>query len=177
MTPPRDPQPGNEPVQNRPRTPGETDPRTAARRKAQRARRQAEARRKNMIFRIAVGVIAVLLFIGILSITGTFRNHSLKKQLNAALTENENLSMQMEHLEQQLSGLTGTEEEQDDAAARKQEAYTLLIKAQNAMIAGDQNLVLDLMAQLADKYTVLDGDALSAYYTVMEYMEQPSMGQ
>ena len=171
-----EPQPGMEPAQRRP-APDSNDPRVQARRKAQRARRQAEARRKNLIFRIGVVVLAVVVVIGILSITGVFRNHSLKKQLRAAQTENQNLSMQMENLENEMAGLTGSQEQQDAAAASRQEAYTLLIKAQNAMIAGDQALVLDLMAQLADKYTVLDGDALSAYYAVMEYMEQPSNGQ
>ena len=181
MTPQRpennpQPQPGMEPEQRRP-TPDAADPRVQARRKAQRAKRQAEARRKNLIFRIGVCVLAVIVVIGILSITGVFRNHSLKKQLRAAETANQNLSMQMENLEKQLAGLTGSEEQQDAANAARQEAYSLLIKAQNAMIAGDQPLVLDLMAELADKYTALDGDALSAYYTVMEYMEAPSAGQ
>ena len=125
-------QPGTEPQQRRPES---SDPRVQARRKAQRARRQAEARRKNLIFRIVVGVLAVAVVIGILSITGVFRNHSLKKQLRAAETENQNLSMQMENLEKELAGLTGSEEEQDAANAARMEAYSLLIKAQNAMIS------------------------------------------
>lgn len=53
------------------------------------------------------------------------------------------------------------------------EAYTLLIKAQNAFLCYDEETLNACIEELMDDLELFDQEALTAFYNVMEYMEQP----
>ena len=53
------------------------------------------------------------------------------------------------------------------------ETYQLLIKAQNAFLRYDADTLDECIDKLMGRLDLLDQDALTAFYNVMEYMEQP----
>ena len=56
-------------------------------------------------------------------------------------------------------------------------AYELLIRAQNNYIDYNKTLLESTMKSLEGQLEHLSQEALSAYYMIMEYMEQPYLGQ
>lgn len=63
-------------------------------------------------------------------------------------------------------------------AGKQLDALTWLAKAQNAYISQDADTLRSAMAQLEDGlYEYLDSESLNAYYLLLEYMEQPYIGE
>lgn len=56
------------------------------------------------------------------------------------------------------------------------EAYKLLVRAQNAFIDYDEEVLESTMKELETKLNVLSDEGKNAYYMVIEYMEQPYLG-
>ena len=119
---------------------------------------------------------------------------SLTEERDALADENkeltaqvENYAMQVYNLEHAMVEMAGTNEYIEGEAAmfeteaqllsKKMEAYSLLVKAQNALIDFDRDTLNEAMKALEDKYTFLDDNAMNAYYTIMEQKEQPYLGE
>ena len=161
-------------------------------------------KRKSAVVWYLVGLfgIAFILVLGSLWLRGSSdpdlenRVQTMQEQLDTLAaenreltTENENLAMQISTLEHNMLEMAGNAEYIEGQASmsdseakllsRKMKAYSLLVQAQNAMLRHDQQTVLELMDQMLedDTYTYLDSEGLNAYYNVMEFMEQPSMGR
>ena len=56
-------------------------------------------------------------------------------------------------------------------------AYETLVKAQNKFIDYDETLLEEAMKALESQLGHLSADAVNAYYMILEYMEQPYLGQ
>ena len=119
--------------------------------------------------------------------TLTQERDALSDEIQALTDANDTLSMQMAAMERTMLEMAGTAEYIEGQAtmsdteaqllSKKMEAYSLLVKAQNALIDFDREVLYETMDALADKYTYLDDSAMNAYYTIMEQMEQPYLGQ
>ena len=78
-----------------------------------------------------------------------------------------------ENLEYVESNHTGSSSEADATYQRTLAAYRLLVKAQNAFLRYDEDTLEDCIDELMGYLDLMDQDALTAFYNVMEYMEQP----
>lgn len=175
------------------------DSRPVRRRKSKAA--AAAARRKKMIFQGLVGAFAIAFVIGVCALAmravqaGKYEADlqtleadyaSLSAENEKITRENEELSLKAYNLEHNLLEMAGSNEYIEGEAVvsgaeaelltNKLDAYTLLVQAQDALIAGDRDTLKSLMAELAEKYDYLDDTAMDAYYTIAEQMEQPSLG-
>lgn len=68
-------------------------------------------------------------------------------------------------------------DENSEKLAKTMKAYQLLVTAQNAFIDYDKAVLDATMSELTEYLDLLTQDALNAYYMVIEYMEQPYLGQ
>ncbi len=162
----------------------------------------AAARRKKMLLQGLAGACGIALLIGLGSLC--IRAHKAGEyeaelqQLEAEYAslsadnekmnrENEELSLKVYNLEHNLVQMAGSNEYIEGEAAlsdaesqilsNKLDAYTLLVQAQEALILADHDALKNIMAELGEKYTYLDDNAMEAYYTIMEQMEQPNLGE
>ena len=78
-----------------------------------------------------------------------------------------------ENLEYVESNHTTESGEANAKYQKTMEAYRLLIKAQNAFLRYDEDTLNECIDELMDDLDLLDQNALTAFYNVMEYMEQP----
>lgn len=68
-------------------------------------------------------------------------------------------------------------DENAEKLARTMAAYETLVRAQAAFIDYDEAVLEAAMAELGENLDLLSQDAINAYYMVIEYMEQPYLGQ
>lgn len=73
----------------------------------------------------------------------------------------------------------GDPDESDDAQDildKQIEAYEILTQIQNAYAEFDRETLAELIPEMDERLEYLSDDALNSYYTILEYMEQPSNG-
>lgn len=122
------------------------------------------------------------------------RINELEEENTSLKAENEELTAQVMEQQEMMDGLnlmidelTNSLEyvegnalysdENAELLARTMTAYQTLVRAQNAFIDYDEEVLEQAMAELEDNLDVLSNEALNAYYMVIEYMEQPYLGQ
>ena len=91
----------------------------------------------------------------------------------------DSLNLMIDEMSNSLEYVEGNQYVDADAEqiARKMSAYETLVKAQAAFIDYDEAELEAAMAELAENLDLLSQDAINAYYMVIEYMEQPYLGQ
>lgn len=89
------------------------------------------------------------------------------------------LNLMIDEMSNSLEYVEGNQYVDADAEliARKMNTYELLVKAQAAFIDYDEAELEAAMAELGENLDLLSQDAINAYYMVIEYMEQPYLGQ
>lgn len=89
------------------------------------------------------------------------------------------LNLMIDEMSNSLEYVEGNQYVDADAEliARKMNTYELLVKAQAAFIDYDEAELEAAMDELAENLDLLSQDAINAYYMVIEYMEQPYLGQ
>ena len=95
---------------------------------------------------------------------------SMDVQIEELLKLYNEMSENLEYVESNHASSSG---EANAAHQRTLEAYRLLIKAQNAFLRYDEDTLNECIDELMDDLDLLDQNALTAFYNVMEYMEQP----
>ena len=96
-----------------------------------------------------------------------------QEMLDGLKVLNDELSASIEYVE----GNALYNDENAERLAKTMAAYQLLVRAQNAYIDGNVDVLDEAMAELENSLDLLSQEALSAYYMVIEYMEQPYLGQ
>ena len=121
-------------------------------------------------------------------------NEALAQEKQELAEQNDALSDQLTEQEQMMAGLSTMVDELTESLeyvegnalysgenaellARTMSAYETLIRAQNAFIDYDEAVLEQAMKDLEDDLDVLSQEALNAYFMVIEYMEQPYLGQ
>lgn len=113
---------------------------------------------------------------------------ALEKAANEELTEDfreqqemmENLKILNDELSASIEYVEGNSlytDENSEKLAKTMRAYELLTRAQNAFIHYNEEVLNATMTELEDYMDLLSQEALNAYYMVIEYMEQPYLGQ
>lgn len=89
------------------------------------------------------------------------------------------LNLMIDEMSNSLEYVEGNQYVDADAEliARKMNTYELLVKAQAAFIDYDEAELENAMNELGENLDLLSQDAVNAYYMVIEYMEQPYLGQ
>lgn len=90
------------------------------------------------------------------------------------------LNLMIDELSNSLEYVEGNAlyaDENAEELARTMTAYQTLVRAQNAFIDYNEEVLEQAMADLEENLDVLSNEALNAYYMVIEYMEQPYLGQ
>lgn len=114
-------------------------------------------------------------------------NEALTKENEALADEVENQQLMMDGLNTMIDELTESLEyvegsalytdENAEKLARTMAAYQTLVRAQNAFIDYDEAVLEEAMKDLEDDLDLLSQEAMNAYFMVIEYMEQPTLGQ
>lgn len=89
------------------------------------------------------------------------------------------LNLMIDEMSNSLEYVEGNQyvDADSEQIARKMNAYELLVKAQAAFIDYDEAVLEETMNELGEHLDLLSQDAINAYYMVIEYMEQPYLGQ
>lgn len=113
--------------------------------------------------------------------------NNLRDEKNELLVDNEELQIQIDKLSQDLLEMAGSAEYIEGEAAmsdreaqlmqKKLEVYGLIMKAQTAVIQFDQKSLDKALAELEENIDYMDENALNTYYTIMEFVEQPSWAE
>ncbi len=113
-------------------------------------------------------------------------NNALKEE-NAELEQEvldqqemmDGLNLMIDEMSNSLEYVEGNQYVDADAEliARKMNTYELLVKAQAAFIDYDEAVLEAAITELGENLDLLSQDAINAYYMVIEYMEQPYLGQ
>lgn len=96
-----------------------------------------------------------------------------QEMLDGLKVLNDELSASIEYVE----GNSLYKDENAEKLAKTMNAYQLLVRAQNAYIDENVDVLDEAMAELEGCLDLLSQEALNAYYMVIEYMEQPYLGQ
>lgn len=113
-------------------------------------------------------------------------NESLKtenEELTAELMEKQemmdNLNIMIDELSNSLEYTENAQfyTEDNEKYQRTLTAYKTLVRAQNAFIDYDEEVLETAMKELESMLDVLSDEGKNAYYMVIEYMEQPYLGQ
>lgn len=110
----------------------------------------------------------------------TQENKELAEQILEQQLMMDGLNTMIDELTESLEYVEGNALYQDENAeklARTMTAYQTLVRAQNAFIDYDEAVLEEAMKDLEDDLDLLTQEALNAYFMVIEYMEQPSLGQ
>lgn len=86
---------------------------------------------------------------------------------------NDELSASIEYVE----GSALYSDENSELRAKTMKAYELLTRAQNAFIDYNEEVLNASLLELEEYLDLLSQEALNAYFMVIEYMEQPYLGQ
>lgn len=107
------------------------------------------------------------------------QNRDLEKQVLEQQEMMDGLNLMIDEMSNSLEYVEGAQYVDADAEliARKMNAYETLVKAQAAFIDYDEAVLENAMAELGENLDLLSKDAVNAYYMVIEYMEQPYLGQ
>ena len=107
-------------------------------------------------------------------------NEELKQEVLDQQELMDGLNLMIDEMSNSLEYVEGNSlfsDENTEKLARTMDAYETLVKAQAAFIDYDEAVLQECMDSLAENLDLLSQDAINAYYMVIEYMEQPYLGQ
>ena len=107
------------------------------------------------------------------------QNRELQKQVLEQQEMMDGLNLMIDEMSNSLEYVEGSQYMDADAEqiARKIHVYETLVRAQAAFIDYDEEVLEAAMAEVGENLDLLSQDAVNAYYMVIEYMEQPYLGQ
>ena len=107
------------------------------------------------------------------------QNRELQKQVLEQQEMMDGLNLMIDEMSNSLEYVEGSQyvDADSELIARKINTYETLVKAQAAFIDYDEAELEKAMAELGENLDLLSQDAVNAYYMVIEYMEQPYLGQ
>lgn len=107
------------------------------------------------------------------------QNQEFQEQILLQQETMDGLNLMISEMSNSLEYVEGNQivNADDEMIARRMKAYETLVKAQAAFIDYDEAVLEAAVKELGENLDLLSPDAINAYYMVIEYMEQPYLGQ